>query len=349
MNKLKSIVVMLVFMSQVAWGMDINPTLSGSWYNPDQSGHGLAVEVMNDQTTIVYWYVYHPDGTPMFLITVGENQGNRVTGKTYYNTGMKFGEFNPDDRVQTVWGTTTVTFDDCTTASLSYSSDDPAYGSGKISMTRLNSIEGVKCSNNPLQDTYHLTLFDGTKVAFGMMWVFENGYTSFFAASDTGGIMGIGQATITGSERFELEFTAFDLFGGGWSEEFAAGEYSEGYINVNFDGGSLVGTNIHNFQKGISYNSIADTYDIKDVVTSKVIGTITLGAEGNVNGNTFSGCSITGWYSIPDTQFNQIYTELSLSGCSMNPDMRGAGNVGDEIIGFAMTDYYNGQIWFLTK
>ena len=111
----------------------------------------------------------------------------------------------------------------------------------------------------------------------------------------------------------------------------------------------MVGTSIHNFQRSISYSLVADIYDIHDMATNQIIGTLTLDSQGNVNGNTFSGCSITGWYTIPDTQFNQLYTEIDLAGCSMNPEMRGAGNVGKDVIGLAMTDYYNGQVWTLKK
>ena len=77
-----------------ASAIDIKPSLSGSWFNPDQNGHGLSVEVLEDNKTLIYWYVYHPDGTPMFLITVGNNSGNRTSGETYYQTGMRFGDFN---------------------------------------------------------------------------------------------------------------------------------------------------------------------------------------------------------------------------------------------------------------
>lgn len=120
---------------------------SGAWYNADQDGHGLNVHVLNENSTLIYWYVYHTDGTPMFLITVGENDGNSTTGTTYYHTGMKFGEFDPNDIQQTVWGTSTVTFHDCNNATLEYSADDFAYGSGSISMTKLADVSGLECSD----------------------------------------------------------------------------------------------------------------------------------------------------------------------------------------------------------
>jgi hypothetical protein len=126
----------------------INTGLSGAWYNEDQDGHGLNVIVLDENRTIIYWYVYHTDGTPMFLIIDGTNLGNSTTGVAYYSAGMRFGEFNPNDHELTAWGMSTVTFHDCNNLTLEYSLDDPAYGSGSIPMTKLANISGLECSNS---------------------------------------------------------------------------------------------------------------------------------------------------------------------------------------------------------
>ena len=129
-------------------GGGVNPVHSGAWYNQDQDGHGLNVIVLNGNRTIIYWYVYHTDGTPMFLTIDGTNDGNSTTGTAYYSAGMKFGEFNPNDHELTVWGMSTVTFHDCNNLTFEYSSDDPAYGSGSIPMTKLANVSGLECSNS---------------------------------------------------------------------------------------------------------------------------------------------------------------------------------------------------------
>ena len=78
--------------------------------------------------------------------------------------------------------------------------------------------------------------------------------------------------------------------------------------------------------------------------------TYTLDTNGNVSGNTFSGCSLSGWYTIPDAQFNQLYTEIDVTGCSENPLIYGAGNVGkDDFLFFALTDNFNGKFWVLER
>ena len=148
MQKLVTILSLFVMISQPVWAMDINSTHSGSWYNRLQDGHGLSVAILDTDRTLIYWYVYTPDGTPTFLLTVGQNQGDSTTGDTYIQTGMKFGEFNPNDHELTMWGTSTVTFHDCNNLTLEYSLDDPAYGSGVIPMTKLVGLSGLECSDS---------------------------------------------------------------------------------------------------------------------------------------------------------------------------------------------------------
>ncbi len=55
--------------------------------------HGFRIFMGVFAFFVLYWYVYHPDGTPTFIIAIGDNIGNTVRADAYYNTGMKFGEF----------------------------------------------------------------------------------------------------------------------------------------------------------------------------------------------------------------------------------------------------------------
>ncbi|NNK99635.1 MAG: hypothetical protein HKO88_11335, partial [Xanthomonadales bacterium] len=182
-----------LFIALNASAIEINSKLSGIWYNQDQSGHGLNIAVLDENTTIVYWYVYHIDGTPMFLITVGQNQGDRVSGVTYYNTGMKFGEFNTADIVETEWGTATVLFEDCNSATLEYSSNVVEYGSGSIQMVRLAAVAGLKCTDTPLHGNYNGSWAASGEVGYGFASLFANGDMVFWAASDSSAEVGIGQ------------------------------------------------------------------------------------------------------------------------------------------------------------
>jgi hypothetical protein len=94
----------------------IGPAYSGTWYNPEQDGHGFSLEynVLNDGTplVVVYWYVYDSEGNPVFLVGVGEPEAdNTVTMEFIAPYGMKFGEFDPDTVVREDGGTGIFTFE----------------------------------------------------------------------------------------------------------------------------------------------------------------------------------------------------------------------------------------------
>lgn len=88
-----------------AGAVEINRYLSGSWYNPEQVGHGFSVEVVSEDVSVVYWYVYNPDGTPTFLMGVGDNVGDTIHAVAYHNEGMHWGEFDPGHHMEMEWGT----------------------------------------------------------------------------------------------------------------------------------------------------------------------------------------------------------------------------------------------------
>jgi hypothetical protein len=77
----------------------------------------------------------------MFLVGSGQNQGSRVTLETYAYDGMTFREFNPADNTQTYWGTMTLNFHNCDSATLTYSStlvyEGEEFGSGTSPLTKL--------------------------------------------------------------------------------------------------------------------------------------------------------------------------------------------------------------------
>jgi len=340
--------LLLLLFAFNASAIDIKPSLSGAWYNPDQNGHGLAVEVLEGNRTLIYWYVYHTDGMPMFLITVGENQGNRTTGDTYYQTGMKFGDFDPNDIQQTVWGTTTVTFNDCGSASLQYSANDPAYGSGTIQMQRLTSIAGNKCTNSPVTGNYHLTFGRGGNYAFGVANFFENGFFGFHANGPAGSVTGFGEYVMDGNNHFDMELTVFEAEGG-WEKDTARALYQGGGFIIDLpDGANIVGTKVENFQRSLTSGMLTGTYDI--AAASGIVGTFTINSDGTAIGNIFNGCDFNGLAYAPDEKFNQLVVDLSTSNCDWGTQVIGAGNIGgDDNLYLALTDGWLGLTWVLKK
>ena len=330
------------------FAIEINSTLSGVWYNGNQSGHGLNIVVLDENTTIVYWYVYHTDGTPTFLVTVGQNQGNRVTGPTYYNTGMKFGGFDPNDIVEAVWGTSTVTFSDCNNASLQYTFNDPAYGSGTIPMQRLLSVSRLKCSDSPLHGNYFGAWEEGGEVGYGIATLFEDGYLVFGNESDTSGEIAIGEWSVTGDNSFAFSAISYSVLGG-WVNLAGSGSFNEDTLSATYTGnGSFVATPVPSFQHGLNTSKMAGAYNIHDG-SGSIVGSATIESNGNVSGSTSSGCTFVGAFLVPNTSFNQANMELDVSNCGDTVSIKGSAvyNNPQNAIVIAAADGWSGFSWTL--
>ncbi len=132
------------------YGEDTFATYSGSWYNPDQDGHGIHVEVIDEERTIIYWFSYDLYGQPLWLLMDGMNRSKGVYGSIYIFRGMKFGVFNPEDNIRDWWGTGWMEFYGCDRANFTWSPVLPGYSDGSIPLERLSNIATLDC--NPLTD-----------------------------------------------------------------------------------------------------------------------------------------------------------------------------------------------------
>jgi hypothetical protein len=136
-----ALVISLLMLFQSA-AFAIGPTYSGSWFNPDQSGHGFSLEysVLDDESPLVvaYWYVYDSEGNPIYLIGNGEpEEGNTVTLEFEAPYGMKFGEFDPESTVREDGGTGVFAFENEESGTFDYEPSvwiADAYGLSAISI-----------------------------------------------------------------------------------------------------------------------------------------------------------------------------------------------------------------------
>ncbi|KFN48895.1 hypothetical protein [Arenimonas composti] len=55
----------------------IDPSYSGSWYNPPESGSGFNLEIFSRDRAILYWYTYDDAGEPVWLYSEGVIEGDR--------------------------------------------------------------------------------------------------------------------------------------------------------------------------------------------------------------------------------------------------------------------------------
>ena len=320
--------VLFLFHSLTSHAFEVNPNLSGSWFNPNQSGHGLSIEVISKDVTVIYWYVYNPDGKPTFLIAVGENQaGGRIEATAYHNTGMVWGEFNPATRTETKWGVITLDFSDCNNGMLSWRSDDLSmqsipFGEGTTSIQRLASIVDTKCAESPYAGIYKGYLesenWDDEYTAIALLSA--DGHFTLFTEDHIA--IRAEYTTIDDDPNdigFFIDGSAFSLETSQVINELleASGAIAPGYRLVMdygvgfYDNGFMDFYPINElYWRGVTLDGIAGTY-----LTDEDGDATTINPDGSINGSDLQGCNWSGQITIPDTRFNMFNAELTVSGC----------------------------------
>jgi hypothetical protein len=321
---------------------DIDRFLTGSWYNPAQSGHGFSLEVSANGLVVIYWYTYHHDGTPTFILAVGQANGDTVTADAYYNTGMRFGVFDPDERTESPWGSISITFHDCQSATVEYESTfehgGMAFGSGSFPIQRLVSIDQLQCQNDRKPGIYEGTFYSAIDDAtyYGFVLVGPGGQ---FAAYSDGGVAAFGEAEVNGLSLsvsgVAVSLDPDDPFSGPFSGE---GDFSAEYRLFSFyevSGGDEGFGDFYAspalYRRKLTPTDLAGNYNVRNPITG-FTGNATIGNNGNINGSDELGCQYAGNLSIPDTRFNLFEVTITISNCpGYNATYEGLGSQIDWI------------------
>ena len=133
-----------------ATAVTLNGSLSGSWYDPSQSGQGFMLEFTNQANTLIAsWLTYAPNGGGQVWIygqDTYDPSRNSVTVVAVLTSGAKFTPlFNKQDVQKTPWGYITFSFSDCNHAVASWHSFLPEYPDGSMQLIRMTTIEGSTC------------------------------------------------------------------------------------------------------------------------------------------------------------------------------------------------------------
>lgn len=125
----------------------ITPGISGSWYNPAQSGHGFNLEVLSGNVFLAYWYLFDNSGNNYWLggISNGAVSGNTATVNLTQTTGGTYPPLDPSKIVRTPWGTLTFTFSDCNNGTVSWTPSIPGFAVGSMPIQRLTGLSGMSC------------------------------------------------------------------------------------------------------------------------------------------------------------------------------------------------------------
>jgi len=347
-------ILLVVLMAFDVSAMDIKPTLSGSWFNPDQNGHGFSVEVMDDGRSVIYWYVYDHNRQPIFLLAIGENNESRIEAEVYYQDGMKFGEFDGDDLNQVRWGSLIMDFQDCDHAVLSYDSDmmhsGQVFGSGTIQLQRLAAIGGSACVENRLNANYMVALTDQGEVAAGQLLIFFDNFGVFFTTSDVEGAAGWGEFVRTGN-RFTFTGDAYYMSGAGRRTITLQGEITRDGIIGTGPGLHIVASRMDaSLATRVFSAEIVGSWDVESPQNGYE-GTVQITEEGAVSGNLANGCTLSGNLFKPSPKLNQIWFSGETTGCNEATPVYAGGTYDSDERNFTFfgANNFAGFVWFVNR
>lgn len=123
------------------------PSVTGSWFDPNQSGHGFAVELLpSGERLTATWFVFNAGGGRDWVqVTGGINDGiAKITA--LQTTGGAFPpEFQAEDVSVKYWGTLSIVMHGCNEGTAAWMPDVIGYRPGGMPLRRLTSVAGLPC------------------------------------------------------------------------------------------------------------------------------------------------------------------------------------------------------------
>lgn len=125
------------------------PAMSASWYNPDESGHGIMLDLISATEAWMCWFTFDDAGNPAWICAIGTVDGATITFEEAFTVEGGFfpPNFDPENIVEAPWGSIEIVFTGCNTGVLSWTTSADGFSSGEMPLERLTNLWGTVCSN----------------------------------------------------------------------------------------------------------------------------------------------------------------------------------------------------------
>lgn len=221
----------------------ITSELSGAWYDPDRSGEGWVIEVLDDQKALVYWFTYPPAGAPgrqTWLVGVGRIEDRALTVELLDpSAGRPFNQ-RSEPVVLREWGTVRFTFSGPDAGMVRWAGPD-GYSAGQHPVTRLAGPPAdadAPASGPPISGSWHDRDWDGE--GWHLMRIGDGRVLAYWFTFDNNGdpvwLVGVGELREDGVVT--VEETAMPE-GAAFGHDFDPGDVARplwGEMAFRFDG-----------------------------------------------------------------------------------------------------------------
>ena len=341
MKTLMRLAVILTLATPIGSVKAIDSGASGSYYNPNQSGHGIFLEILSPSRGLFTWYVYDGQGSQVYLVADGPITGNRLSAQAFITRGMRFGSFNPQQTVVEPWGTITLDFNSCNSITMSwqttYSLNGFQFSNGSTPLTRLSAIDGVKCGKRLGSGVYSgFVVSPANPNAVGVVGLLDERGQLTFVQND-GGAIYLGSYVATGASMAisAAGFAApgFSFPSGSTTATFnVQAQLSErDFVTGTGTGGGSFGLitlgYLASYDRPGSLARVAGSYtSTSNGVTANII----ISGSGALSGTDSAGCTYQGTVSPIDPQFNAYALTVSFGNCgAFNGLYTGVGTLAD--------------------
>ncbi|MEE4303739.1 MAG: hypothetical protein V2J19_06250 [Wenzhouxiangella sp.] len=143
----KCLILASLLLTLTAHGRPIEAGVTGNWYDPQQPGHGLQIEILDLSRAVVAWYTFDADGRPLWLFGNGSIEGDTIRAELHRYGGTRFPpDFDAGEIEGELWGRIVFRRTGCDSAAFSYTPEDGTYQPAEFPLERLTRIDGMPCS-----------------------------------------------------------------------------------------------------------------------------------------------------------------------------------------------------------
>lgn len=127
----------------------VNPSMAASWYNPDESGHGIMIHLLDADTAWMCWFTFDDMGNPAWICAVGTIDGDTITFDEAFTVegGVFPPDFDPGLIEEVPWGSITVVFTGCNAGTVMWTTNTAGFSSGEMPIARLTPTWGAACND----------------------------------------------------------------------------------------------------------------------------------------------------------------------------------------------------------
>lgn len=125
----------------------VNPSMSASWFNPAESGHGIMIHLLDANTAWMCWFTFTLNGEPAWICALGTVEGDTLVFEDAFTIegGAFPPNYDPELIEEVPWGTITVKFTDCDNGTMTWVTNIPGFTSGTMPLIRLTPLWGATC------------------------------------------------------------------------------------------------------------------------------------------------------------------------------------------------------------